>query len=144
MERARLDALKKTYTCTFDECFDAILSLQRQKKSLVFSDTRTSNYKTEDLGPVKKQPGEEQPLNEKGLPQEPKGHFEVFRKDRIKGFIIVMGVKDQIDTTEVGIFLTKVADQTYTIDIASLSSRAKQTVAQVVFEKLSQQFEERQ
>lgn len=61
--------------------------------------------------------------------------FEVFRKDRVKSYVVVMGVAGNIDTTEVGIFFTTV-DKGTKIDISSLSTSAKEKVAKAVFREL--------
>src|SRR5438105_841828 len=74
LEDARDEAIKKTYHCPYDECFDAVLSLARNEPSLT--------------------------------PTSPK-FFDIFIKDRVKSHIIVMGIKGNVDTTEVGIFLTE-------------------------------------
>ena len=69
--------------------------------------------------------------------------YKVFMKDRVKGLIDVIGVKGNVNTTEVGIFLDELnADQTK-IDIASLSTTAKTKVARAVFDGLDKKFGDR-
>ncbi len=65
--------------------------------------------------------------------------FEVFIKDRVKGYIVVMGIAGNIETTEVGIFLTEVTGGTK-IELSSLSSSAKEKAAEALFRELSLRF----
>lgn len=68
------------------------------------------------------------------------GFFDILMQSRPKGYIVVIGIKGNVDTTEVGIFLVRVGVDKIRIEISSLASTAKQRVAEEVFEKLSQQF----
>ena len=65
------------------------------------------------------------------------GHYDIFQKDHFKGYVVVMGVTGNVDTTEVGIFLTSRSRFITEIDISSLSSSAKRTVADVLFKELA-------
>ena len=55
--------------------------------------------------------------------------------------IIVINIKGNVDTTEVGIFFEELADGGSVIDISSLSSSARERVAEAVFAYLDQNFE---
>ncbi len=133
LEEARIDALNKTYECEFDDCFNAVLSLERSKEV---------THKAVDQKP----PDEQTPasiLSEKPAP--PAGDttgFQVFIKDRIKAVIVVMGIYGNIDTTEVGIFFSRYTRNSFKVEISSLSDSAKRKVAAMVFEKLDKQFQE--
>ena len=63
-----------------------------------------------------------------------------FKKAGKKKHIIVMGIKGNVDTTEVGIFFTNPNVSTVKLEISSLSSSAKRTVAETLFKELDQQF----
>lgn len=112
LEDARVDAIRKTYYCDFDDCFDVILTLDR----------------TGDSRHVKKSL------------ETTSGSFDVFQQDRIKGFIVVMGIQGNVDTTEVGIFLEAIGRSAVEIEVVSLSSSAKRKVATVVFDELDSRF----
>ncbi|MBF0523349.1 MAG: hypothetical protein HQL24_09895 [Candidatus Omnitrophica bacterium] len=66
--------------------------------------------------------------------------YEIFSKDPIRGIIVVMGIKGNIDTTEVGIFLTENNDNTLTVEVASSSSSAQEKAAKIVFTELNKRF----
>lgn len=68
------------------------------------------------------------------------GLFDVFLKDPVRGMIVVMRVPGQVDTTEVGIFFQEIDERKTRVEISSLSSRAKRTVARRVFADLADQF----
>lgn len=103
LEEARVDGISKVYNCTFDECFEAALSLDRNNESLK---SKTLKF------------------------------YEVFIRDRIKSLIIVMGIEGNVDTTEVGIFFSRLSPQMTKIEISSLSTTAKEKVARAVFAEL--------
>lgn len=65
-----------------------------------------------------------------------KKHWVVFKKDEIKGYMVVMGVKGAVNTTEVGIFFNKLSDNQTRIEISSLSTNAKRKVAKDLFHGL--------
>ena len=107
LQEARVRAVSKVYKCSFDQCYDAVLSLA---------------------------------INEEELEPFTKKLYEVFLKDPIKGIVVVMGIKGNIDTTEVGIFLTELEDNMLEIDIASSSSSAKRKAVDIVFNELDVRF----
>jgi hypothetical protein len=108
LDRARAEGFSRTYTCSFDQCFDAILTLDRK---------------------LEKDPNKDQREN-----------FVVYIQSRIRGYIVVMGIQGQVDTTEVAIFMENIDDKTQRIDISSLSTTAKEKVAFLVFSKLDELF----
>ncbi len=63
--------------------------------------------------------------------------FEIFKKDRVKSYIVVMGLQGNIDTTEAGIFFTTLEGQGTRIEISSLSTSAKEKVSKAVFRELN-------
>ena len=66
--------------------------------------------------------------------------FVLFAKDAQQNYLIIMGITDSVDTTEVGIFFDALPDGRTRVGISSLSSRARHTASQAVFERLSQEF----
>lgn len=109
LEQARGAAIEKSYLCGFDDCFDVLLTMDRNSA---------------DTGPKTEK------------------FYEVFLKNRRRGVIVVMGILGNVDTTEVGIFLTPVDDYTVSIEVTSLSTSAKEKVAGAVFGELGKHFRE--
>ena len=66
--------------------------------------------------------------------------YDVFLQDRIKSHMVVMGIKGNVNTTEVGIFFSQISETKTKIEITSLSSNAKQKVADALFEELDFKF----
>lgn len=69
--------------------------------------------------------------------------YVLFINQRSKERIVVLGIPGNVDTTEVGIFFSKLKTSEIKIDISSLSSTAKERVASAIFEELDKKFEER-
>jgi hypothetical protein len=65
-----------------------------------------------------------------------KQKWVIFQKDEIKGFIVVMGIHGNVNTTEVGIFFDELSDNQTRIEISSLSTTAKRKVAKGLFHDL--------
>ena len=65
-----------------------------------------------------------------------KKHWVVFKKDEIKGYMVVMGVKGCVNTTEIGVFFDELSDTQTRIEISSLSTNAKRKVAKALFHGL--------
>jgi hypothetical protein len=129
LERARKEALTKTYVCSFQECFDAVLTL-------AFKDGSWSQPVEEELQEGSE--GEEEGKKIEKL--EPATHFAVFIKNTKKRYIVVMGVRGSVDTTEVGIFFDELTESTVKLEVASLSSNAKRAVSEIVFKELDLKF----
>jgi len=62
-----------------------------------------------------------------------KQHWVIFKKDEIKGYMVVMGVKGCVNTTEIGVFFDRLSDTQTRIEVASLSTNAKHKVAKGLF-----------
>lgn len=107
LEYALPEAISRTFVCEYEDCYSAILALDRNN---VEREAKTDKY------------------------------FDVFMKDRIKGQIVVMGVPGQVDTTEVGIFLTAEGPGAVRVDVTSLATQAKEKVADAVFTELATVF----
>lgn len=65
-----------------------------------------------------------------------KKKWVLFKKDEIKGYMVVMGVKGCVNTTEIGIFFVELSDTQTRIEISSLSTNAKRQVAKGLFHGL--------
>lgn len=57
----------------------------------------------------------------------------VYLRDRDKKYLAAMNFKGYVDTTEVGIFFTKVNDGSTQVEVASMSPRLADEVANIVF-----------
>ena len=66
--------------------------------------------------------------------------YKIFIDDYVHQHLVVMGIPGSVDTTEVGIFFSDIDDKKIRIDISSLSSHAKHTVAEHTFRLLEQFF----
>jgi hypothetical protein len=60
----------------------------------------------------------------------------IFKKDEIKGCMVVMGVKGAVNTTETGIFFDELSDTQTRMEVSSLSTNAKRKVAKALFHGL--------
>ena len=69
---------------------------------------------------------------------------KIFINNPKKGFIVVMGLPNTIDTTEVGIFFTAIEAVKTKIEITSLSPYAQEIAADLFFSKLKMTFSETQ
>ena len=68
------------------------------------------------------------------------GSYTVFQERPAKGLLVIMGVQEALNTTEVGIFLTPLSSEETEIEVASLSTPAKKTFAEVLFTYLDNEF----
>src|SRR3989344_1526331 len=138
LERARVDGLRKTYLCTFAECYDAVLGLART------AEEQEAKAQQEEEAKRAAEEGEGSGA-EPGLAQEQKlaadgKFFDVFLKDSRQKHIVAIGIAGNVGTTEVGIFFEEAGPSAIKIEISSLSSTAKRRAAQVVFEALDKRF----
>jgi hypothetical protein len=122
LEDARVDSISHSFVCDIDDCFDAVLSMEIVQKDTDVDVDAEADKESE---------------------QKPEKPFTVFIKDRVKSHIIVYGIPGNVDTTEVGIFFARDGSDAIRIDVASLSSSAKQKVADAIFKELSIRFNER-
>lgn len=125
LEEARVDAIKGTYRCSFNDCYDSVLTLARSEPVYV-KKYNEDGKEIDDKGNVKA--------------PDPVGFFDVFINDRVKKRIVVMGIKGNVDTTEVGIFFSQPNLTTVKLEVSSLSSNAKRKVAEAIFTELDSHF----
>lgn len=64
--------------------------------------------------------------------------FHVFIDNKPKATIVLMGITGAVNTTEVGVFFSELADGQTKVYISSLSSNAKRIVADKIFAHLDE------
>ncbi|MBF0479072.1 MAG: hypothetical protein HQL26_06280 [Candidatus Omnitrophica bacterium] len=129
LDPSRCEALSKTYTCAYDDCYDAVLSLS----NVVVEQLKNAPKETNQiLKGIKTKPSV---LIHAGNP------FSVFQEDRLRGIIVLMDVPGQVDTTEIGVFFTKYSGtKDVKLEITSLSTMARNKAAQAIFNLLDSKF----
>jgi len=65
-----------------------------------------------------------------------KKKWVIFKKDEIQGYLVLMGVKGAVNTTEIGVFFYELSDTQTRIEVSSLSTAAKRKVARALFHGL--------
>ena len=66
--------------------------------------------------------------------------YMIFKKDEVKGYLVLMGIKGAVNTTEVGVFFVELSDTQTRIELSSLSTNAKRIVAKALFHGLDINF----
>ena len=123
---ARETASRKSYACSFEQCFDAVLELARDEKAYQkhLKDLRQANLSDDE--------------NIINTPYK-RGIYDLFRKSYRKSYIVAMGVAGHLETTEVGIIFEE-EDDKIIIEVSSLSFKAKDYLAKQIFKNLDKQF----
>ena len=135
LENARVDAIEKTYRCSYDDCYDSVLTLTRKDPVYI------KNYHIAGKPIEDDEDGEDDENDEDELKKpEDTGFFDVFIDNRAKKHIVVMGIKGNVETTEVGIFFSQPSLTTVKLQVSSLSSNAKRKVAEAIFDELDLRF----
>lgn len=62
-----------------------------------------------------------------------KKKYVIFKKDEVRGLMIVMGIPGAVNTTEVGVFVVELGEQQTRIELTSLSTNAKRRLAKSLF-----------
>jgi len=70
--------------------------------------------------------------------------LEIYIKDHKRWLIVVMGLKDSIETTEVGLFFSAIGSKETKIEVVSLSDSAQKTAATMFFKGLDKIYSEQQ
>ncbi len=65
---------------------------------------------------------------------------QIFKKDEVRGYFVLIGIKGCVDTTEVGVFFVEVNDHQTRVELSSLSTNAKRIAAKALFHKLDIDF----
>lgn len=112
LKEERENAITKSYYCSFEDCFEKVMFLARETRSAI-------PWIKEEFDPAE-------------------GVFDVLMKDLYASppYIVVIGIPGSVNTTEVGIFFSRKSRETISLDISSLSTSAKRTVSEIVFEEL--------
>ena len=66
--------------------------------------------------------------------------YEVFKKDEVRGYVVLIGIKGSVNTTEVGVFFVELGDQQTRVEVSSLSTNAKRIVSKALFHGLDIEF----
>lgn len=139
LEKGRADAIQRTYHCTVNECFDAVVKLTIPAKEdeetppATPAQPQSPSVPSMDLGLNSLSPGTMPPKVD---------YLSLFIKDRKRNFIVVMGVPNCVNTTEVGIFFVSEEGGNVRVELSSLSTKAKKNAAEIVFKELSEHFPE--
>lgn len=131
LEEDRPNAVRKTFSCVPSECFELVLKFANAETGEMVEPSKTA-IETEfdpSYGANVK------PVLQKGK------NFDVFLKDRKKNVIVVMGVPDHVNTTEVGVFFTPVEGGTM-VEVTSLSTGAKVKTSEMIFNELVRNFKD--
>ncbi len=65
-----------------------------------------------------------------------KKKYVIFKRDEIRGYLVVMGIPGSVDTTEVGVFFVELNDHQTRIELSSLSTNAKRLLSKPLFHGL--------
>ncbi|MFA5060584.1 MAG: hypothetical protein WC676_08160 [Candidatus Omnitrophota bacterium] len=122
LEDSRVDAISKTFPCSFDDSFNEVLKIAAAGVP----------------APVLTDADDDANANASVSAEEVK--LTVFIKDRKRSRIVLMNIPNSIPTTEVGVFFLSLGPSETKIEIASLSPSAKTTAAEILFSRLSQAF----
>ncbi len=66
--------------------------------------------------------------------------YLIFKKDEVRGYMVIMGIHGSVNTTEVGVFFVELNDHQTRIEVSSLSTNAKRIVAKALFHELDINF----
>lgn len=154
LEKARATAMSKTYYCSFEDCFNAVIALGREwdaeaekkRKELEEKQRTEEGLVVGDPKPDLNTPESESPYMTdaqraaEALQRSKK--FTIFIKDMRKKHLVIFNLPASVDTTEVGVFFSPLDNGKVKIEISSLSTNAKRTAAEIIFPELSQHFKE--
>ncbi|MBF0490872.1 MAG: hypothetical protein HQL15_09750 [Candidatus Omnitrophica bacterium] len=62
-----------------------------------------------------------------------KKKYVIFKKDEVRGLMVIMGIPGSVNTTEVGVFFVELNDHQTRIELSSLSTNAKRLLAKGLF-----------
>ena len=66
--------------------------------------------------------------------------YTIFKKDEVRGYMVVLGIKGSVNTTEVGIFFVELGSAQTRVEVSSLSTNAKRIVSKSLFHDLDLAF----
>ena len=139
LEKGRAQAIQKTYHCPVAECFDAVVKLtipppiDDDAPLLPPGLSQSPSVTSTDLG-----------FNSLGSATTSAAvdHLSLFIKNRKRNFLVVMGVPNCVNTTEVGIFFVPLDGGNVRVELSSLSTKAKRNASEMVFKELDKHFPE--
>ena len=140
LEKGRATAIQKTYRCTVKECFDTVFQLTippqvdyEAPPPVPLEYPQSPSVTSTDLG-----------LNSLSSATTPAqvNNLSLFIKNRKRNFLVVMGVPNCVNTTEVGIFFVPLDGGNVRVDLSSLSTKAKRNASEMVFKELDKHFPE--
>ncbi len=62
--------------------------------------------------------------------------YEVLMKDEVRGYVVLVGIKGSVNTTEVGVFFVETGEAQTRIELSSLSTNAKRIASKAMFHGL--------
>ena len=142
LDEARVDALVKSFTCSYDDCFQAVLKYANDEKGQNARSYNSYGEVTLRKTPVENDSLEGDAVKKEDTAMDVVGTYDVFLKDSAKGHIVVMGIEGNVNTTEAGIFFTRIKPQETKVEISSLSTTAKVRVSDMVFGELARLYPE--
>ena len=148
LEEGRKTAITKTYHCSVDECFNAVLKLTEKPKEDVYESeilkplADDTQVKGTSLLPETSLPGGKTSTELAAVAKPSTPHFDLYIKNRPENLLVVMGVPDCVNTTEVGIFFTPLDAGNVKLELSSMSTKAKNNASKIIFEQLNKQFPE--
>lgn len=142
LEEARAKGMRASFTCNWQECFDVVLHMADKKiieeEELPLPDLVTQ--KDDDAPAIL--PATADTVAGQATAHKAGNAFDIFINDPKKQFLVVLGVPGSVDTTEVGIFFTQIGERHTKVEVTSLATNAKVHVAEVVFKKLAEEFDQ--
>jgi len=130
LENERVNSARRTFSCGVQECYDAILAFANNEVQLVDPYLSTTTPVTLPIDP------ELSPKLKKNKT------LHVFSKNRKRHVIVVMGIPEHVDTTEVGIFLLPAQGGGTLVEISSESTGAKTKVSEMIFQELAKNYKD--
>ncbi len=128
LEQARDESLKAAFSCSWEECFSAVIQYANLETRGVLDEKINAEKMNQPIIPA-----DEKTVKVKNL--------EVFLQDRSRKIIVLMGVPGSVNTTEVGVFFTSLENATTRVEISSLSNSAKIKAADILFSHLGKEFQ---
>ncbi len=141
LEKARDKAIKKTFSCTYDQCFDAVIAFADKESEIDDTGIQITGMSKKPEPTPGQDPNHPADDADKKKSLKRK-NFDIFIKDRLRQRVVVMNVPGAVNTTEVGIFFTVVEGKGTEIEVTSLSTSAKVKVSDMLFTELQATFKE--
>ncbi len=69
-----------------------------------------------------------------------KKDYTIFKRDEVKGYMVIMNIRGSVNTTEVGVFFVELGETQTRVEISSLSTNARRIAAKNLFHLLDIDF----